>query len=142
MIGYVIGTMVFLVILGSLIMRSINLSADTHNLEYYLLYNRMVYSKDSIFYNDPTIGRTYLGMIDFSKFKEETFSILFSENKNFGAKLSVNNNDLFYNKDLYQQGKYVFGLTNAALGGLINKFPTTTKDGQNSILLMGIMFKK
>jgi len=142
MIGYIVGIMAFLTILSTLVIRAVALSADTHNMEYYLIYNRVVYSKDSIFYYDSSIGRSYPGIVDFNKFNEENINNLWGKQESFGVKLSINNNqNIFYNKNLYEQGEYVFELENSVYGGLKHTFPIKTKEG-NNILLIGLMYPK
>lgn len=145
MIGYILGIMAFLTMLSYLVINSIALSADTYHLEYYLLFNRAVYSKDSVFYYDASIDRVYPGVIDVEKFYDETLNNLFGENEDFGVKLSIgdeNKYDIFYNKNIYETGEYVFELENSVYGGLRYSFPITVKDGGNDILLIGLMYKK
>lgn len=146
MIGYMVGIMIFLTILSVLVINSIKISADTYHLEHYISFNRIIYSKDSIFYYDDSIDRVYPGVIDVEKLYEETLNNLFGENEDFGVKLSIGEEEskynIFYNKDIYEAGEYVFTLENPVYGGLKYDFPVTDKNGKNSILLMGLMYKK
>lgn len=147
MIGYIVGIMAFLVIMDYIITTSIINSADTHDLEYYLAYNRLVYSKDSVFYYDASIDRVYPGIVDPTKLYEDEDIIknLFGENEDLGVKLSLGTDvkqDVFYKEDLYETGKYVFELENSIYGGLKHTFPVIDTDKKNTLLLMGLMHKK
>ena len=148
MIGYVIGIMAFLTILSYMITVSIGNSADTHDLEYYLAYNRLIYSKDSVFYYDSSIDRTYSGVVDPAKLyeDEDTIKNLFGESEDFGIKLSLgvgdSKQDVFYNQNIYEIGEPIFTLSNSVYGGLEKTFPVVDTNNKNTILLMGLMYKK
>ena len=146
MIGYVAGIMVFLMILGYLVMNAFANAADTHQLEYYLAFDRLIYSKDSVFYYDSSIDRIYPGIVDLNRLYEDRLGNLFGDNKDFGVRLSMGEGnstyDLFYNRNIYEAGEYVFTLKNPIYGGLRYKLPVAVKEQKNDILLMGLMYKK
>jgi len=146
MIGYIMGILAFLTMLGFIVLTSIAKSADTYHMEHYILFNRLIYSTDSIFYHDDSIGRTYIGVVDMDKFDEETFNNLFGKNDNFGVKLSIGDQatkkDIFYNKNFYEIGEYSYKIEDSIYGGFRYNFPVINKDGKNDVLLMGLMHKK
>jgi len=141
MIGYIMGILAFLTMLGFIVLTSIAKSADTYHMEHYILFNRLIYSTDSIFYHDDSIGRTYIGVVDMDKFDEE-----FGKNDNFGVKLSIGDQatkkDIFYNKNFYEIGEYSYKIEDSIYGGFRYNFPVINKDGKNDVLLMGLMHKK
>jgi len=147
MIGYMLGIMAFLIILSYMVTTAIADSADMHNLEYYLAYNRLTYSKDSIFYYDASIDRSYPGIVDPTKLYEDegTVKNLFGENQDLGIKLSLGTlakQEVFYNKELYEIAEPVFNLENSIYGGFENKLPVIDTNKKNTLILMGLMYKK
>ncbi len=103
-----VGLVLFLIIpfyfvLNGIIQKSIGVSIDTHNLEHYLLLNRVFYSTNSFFYNDPYTGRTNLEEIDFSKFDENTLKNLFGENAKIAMQVVLEGSEpIYYNQNLYE----------------------------------------
>lgn len=94
-------TLPFYFILDGIVKKGIGVSLNTHNLEHYLLLNRIFYSTNAFFYNDPYTGRTNLEEVDFSKFNEDTLENLFGENAKIAMKIVLDDNVLYYNKNLY-----------------------------------------
>ena len=50
--------------------------------------------------------------------------------------------EITYNKNIYEPAGYVYTLENSGYGGLINLYPVKIKDGENTILLTGFMYQK
>jgi len=103
-----VGTVLFIIIpfyfvLNGIVQKSIDVSLDTHNLEHYLLLNRIFYSTNSFFYDDPYTGRTNLEEIDISKFNEDTLKNLFGEESRAktAMKILLDDEPLYYNQNLY-----------------------------------------
>lgn len=94
----------FYVTLSIIVKGGVEVSINTHNLEHYLLLNRIFYSPNSIFYNDPYTGRTNLEKVDFNKFNEDTLKNLFGEESStkIAFKLALDGNELYYNKNMYE----------------------------------------
>jgi len=93
----------FYFVLNAIVERGIDVSINTHDLEHYLLLNRIFYSTNSIFYYDPYTGRTNLEEIDITRFNEDTLKNLFDKESNtrISFKLILNSQELYYNKNLY-----------------------------------------
>jgi len=91
-----------------LVAKAIAYNADSHNLEHYILFHRVMESPNSIFYTDPVLQRTYPSRVDISKFNEETLEKLMDK----GSKTSISfkltlktpedTKEIFYNKNLYE----------------------------------------
>lgn len=93
------------VIVGVLIDKYTNFIA-THALEEHLIAYRVFYSRNSIFYTDKTIGRTYTNLIDIERFNEQVINDLLgkiSSEIGIGILLEYNNakNEIYVNKDSY-----------------------------------------
>ena len=139
---YSVLIMLFVTVLRNSIVQAIDGFADTHNLEHYALYDRMVRSKGSIFYYDETIDRVYPGIIDKDLLYPDRLIKLFGENDDFGVKIhgTQANYDIFYNKEIYQLGRPIYNVSNPLYGGIEHSFPVVVED--NDVLLMGLMYKK
>jgi len=116
--------------------------ADTHHLEHYVLYDRMVRSKGSIFYYDKDIDRVYPGIVNKGLFYEDTLLNLFGKNDDFGVKINGTqaNYEIFYNKEIYNLGHPIYDVSNPLYGGIEHSFPVVVND--NDVLLIGLMYKK
>jgi len=86
---------------------AIDSSLPTHNIENYILFNRVFYSKNSVFFVDDYTGRVYLHIVDSNKFNEDTLKNLFETidaNVGFGLYLETEHaiKEIFYNKHFYE----------------------------------------
>lgn len=139
---YCFTMIIFLAILAVTIQQAVEEASDTRHLQHYILYGRIIHSKNSVFYYDGSIGRVYPGVVDITKFYDDTLQDLFGEHNDFGIKLSLKAKtyDIFYNKELYQIGVEVFESTNPIYGGIRHSFPVVVED--NDVLLIGIMYER
>ena len=93
--------------LKMMVSNAMTLQADSHNLEHYLLFHRLIESPGSFLYTDPVLQRTYPLKIDSSRFNEETLEKLMDKNSRtilavkVSLKTSEGTKELFYNKNLY-----------------------------------------
>ena len=142
MICYVVGILAFLTLLSYLVTTAIAQSANTYNLEYYLVLNRMIYPKEGIFHYDEDIDRVYPGIIDSSKLDEKRLNTLFGENQDVSTRLKTSKYDVYYNKNIYDVGEYVYEIDIATYGGLIQTVPITDQQGNNDILQIGLIYQK
>lgn len=89
---------------------AINIMVSTHNLENSLLFNRVFYSRNSVFAVDEVTGRLQFGVVDMARFNEDTLKALFDEKseEKFGFKLVLEADSMqeiiYYNEKIY---KYV-----------------------------------
>jgi hypothetical protein len=92
-IPYIIFTAVVMIAIFVLVNYYVNLSVNVKPLESEFLFDRMMYSPDTIMYADPTTGIVYPGVIDLTKFTNETLdrSINYSYERHIAAKLSLFN---------------------------------------------------
>lgn len=86
-------------ILGSYV----NRSSDISDVEFYILSNRLFYSKDCFSYNGNSI-------VDINRFDQNILESCINFGDNVGSKLTLNYNDkdieIFANKDLFTKGFY------------------------------------
>ncbi len=139
---YGVCIMIFIAVLRNTIIQAIGGITDTHHLEHYVLYDRIVRSKDSVFYYDKTIDRIYPGIINKEKLYKETLHDLFGENDAFGVKIhgTEAKYDILYNEEIYRLGHPLYNTTNPLYGGIEHSFPVVV--GDNDVLLIGLMYKK
>lgn len=76
---------------------------DTKDLEFNVLFNRAIYSKNCLSYEDE---RVYPGIIDMDKFNEIVLKNCF-KNDNQGIKFSLEGKELFVNKDFYESNIFL-----------------------------------
>lgn len=84
---------------------AIESSLSTGNLESYVLFNRIFYSRNSIFFVDDHTGRVYLHIVDSNKFNEDVLKQLFNTTDvkiGFRLYLGEAKKEIFYNKDFYE----------------------------------------
>ena len=90
--------------IGIIISQYGTFEVDTKDLEFNVLFNRMIYSKNCLLFENE---RIYPGIIDMDKFNEIVLRDCF-KNDNQGIKLSLGNKDdleykeIFVNKEFYE----------------------------------------
>lgn len=70
---------------------------DTKDLEFNVLFNRVIYSKNCLLYENE---RVYPGIINMDRFNELILKECFN-NDNQGIKFSLGDKEIFVNKDVY-----------------------------------------
>ncbi len=87
----------------------VNRSSDTTDVEFYILSNRLFYSKNCFSYGNKSI-------IDINRFDQNILENCIDFGNNVGSKLTLNYNDknieIFANKDLFSRGFYTKDLKN------------------------------
>jgi hypothetical protein len=82
-----------LVLLGiiALINYYVNVGVNVESVEREVLFNRLIYSPNSIMYTDNVTGRGYPGIIDYDNFTNETLdrAITYTYEKHIAAKLEL-----------------------------------------------------
>lgn len=93
----------FYFVLDYVVKKGVDVSVNTHNLEHYLLLNRIFYSTNSFFYSDEYTGRTNLEEVDITKFNENTLKNLFGDESSarISFKITLDSSEIYYNKNLY-----------------------------------------
>ncbi|MDP7180363.1 MAG: hypothetical protein QF824_03775 [Candidatus Woesearchaeota archaeon] len=83
-------------------------SLSTGDLESHILFNRVFYSKNSVFYTNELTKRHYTNIVDIDKFNEQVLKDLFNETKlQISFKLTLEPEsqpptEIFYNQKLYE----------------------------------------
>lgn len=81
----------------------VNRTSDTTDIEFYILSNRLFYSKDCFSYDGKSI-------IDINKFDQNILENCIDFGDNIGSKLTLNYNnrviEIFSNEDLFKKGFY------------------------------------
>lgn len=90
-IPYIVLTLIVMTGIFTLVNIYINITVDTKPLQREILFNRIMYSPDSIIYTDDITGKVYPGVIDWDRFTNETLdnSIKYSYEKHMAAKLEL-----------------------------------------------------
>lgn len=82
---------------------------DTHGLEYHIYSFRPIFSDQGISYYDSEVQRLKLGVVDLTRFNDETLEKLFSEGypDKFGMRLTLefgsDTREIYYLKDTYER---------------------------------------
>jgi len=78
---------------------AINNLTKTHDLEYKIILNRMIYSPTALAYVEPDTGRAYPGIIDMSKFNEEHLNESLMTNAPLALRMYLKGTGTAYIKD-------------------------------------------
>jgi len=103
-VATVLGILIpFYFVLNAVVEKSVDVSLSTQNLEHYLLFSRLFYSPNSIFYHDPYTGRANLEKVASDKFNEDTLKNLFGDQSSakIALRLMLGGQEIYYNKNLY-----------------------------------------
>jgi len=90
-IPYILLTIAVLIGIFVLVNTHVNLSVNIKPLQVEVLFNRIMYSPNSIMYTDNITGVVYPGVIDFDKFTNTTLdnAMKYSYEKHISAKLEL-----------------------------------------------------
>jgi len=137
--------MVALLAFFLLINMYINNQVDANRLESEVLSNRILYS-DAIMYKDNAVQRTYSGILDMKKFKDENSldnSIEYSNKRHATAKLELMNNidgaiyyTLYLNKAQYDNLQVLIDSKGQGKGSAtkyVKYYPVTYRDDADSL---------
>lgn len=111
---------------------------NTHSLDNAVLYHRIFYSPNSIFYRDLYKERVDLGVVDMSRFNDDTLEALYAgqEKRLFAIRIEIEldgeRKEIFFNKRYYDYvSARVGGIQNSKYGAINGKIPVKikTKDG-------------
>jgi hypothetical protein len=94
-IPYIILTIIVLVGIVILINYYTAISVNVKPLQAHVLFNRIMYSPNSIMYTDNVTGQVYPGVIDWDNFTNETLdkAINYSYERQLAARLELHNNE-------------------------------------------------
>lgn len=101
---------------------------NTHDLDYTFLLNRLFYSPNSISYVDDLTGRVYPGIIDLSKFNEETLNKTLGTSSRFAVKITLGDKVIYNNKDNYDDMAHL--VWSKAYDSVLTKKYIIVKDGE------------
>jgi hypothetical protein len=102
-IPYIILTVIVFVGIFLLVNYYVNITVNVKSLQVEVLFNRLMYSPNSIVYTDLATGVLYPGVIDMEKFTDETLdnSIKYSSERHISAKLELYNQNGELKKTAY-----------------------------------------
>lgn len=85
--------------------RAVTKMIDTHGLEFNLLFERVLYSPNGIIYVDADTNRAYPGIIDISKFNEDSLNRIFQGGSKFAFRLKLNDKIIYYNEEFFNDAE-------------------------------------
>ena len=141
-ITYTFRMLIILTIFSVVYSNVFRASSSTVNMEHTLHSSRLLYSKHSVFYEDPLTERIYLSRVGSDTFKQERLEKLFPEEPEFAAVLALQQGDpLAIDLVFYGTARGVYKNPAARLGGTEITFPVI-KDGSPTFLTAGVMFAR
>ncbi|MDA1197430.1 MAG: hypothetical protein O2779_05740 [Nanoarchaeota archaeon] len=141
-IGSTILFIVFIALLSSMLLNTFRYASNTHNIEYHLLENRLLFSRHSVFYEDNLTHRVYPWIVDPKKIDQEAFTKLVPQDSELAASItSVPGGSVVVNRDLFDSATSVYTNPYSYYGGSLIEVPIII-DGKDGKLSAGVVFKR